>query len=64
MGAYEILRKKRLERNMSIGRAAQITGITKPTYIRIERGTNQPSINAAYKIKTRFGIDMEAWVQQ
>ena len=54
----EVMRKKRLERNLSLGDLALMVGVSRRTIYEYEKGTMEPSIEKAEKLIKILGEDI------
>lgn len=52
----EAIRKKRLKKGLSIGKMAEITGVSRRTLYGYERGMAKASVSTAYKLEWILGI--------
>lgn len=52
----ENLKRLRMERNLSLGRLAELSGVSKVMLSQIERGESNPTINTLWKIATGLQV--------
>ncbi|UCG36429.1 MAG: helix-turn-helix domain-containing protein [Candidatus Bathyarchaeota archaeon] len=52
----KVLRKKRLQKGLSIGKMAEITGVSRRTLYGYERGMAKASVSTAYKLEWILGL--------
>lgn len=60
----ENLNRLRLERNLSLGRLAELTGISKVMLAQIEKGEANPSINTIWKVAAGLKVSYTALLEQ
>lgn len=54
----EILRSRRKKLGLSQQQVAELVGISRSFYTRIELGTERPSLDVAFKIAKTLGLDV------
>jgi len=59
----ENLKKLRAERKLSLGEAAELTGVSKSMLGQIERGESSPTIATLWKIATGLGVSFTALLE-
>lgn len=60
----ENLNRLRLEHNLSLGKLAELTGISKVMLAQIEKGEANPSINTVWKIAAGLRVSYTALLEQ
>ena len=59
----ENLKNLRAERKLSLGEAAELTGVSKSMLGQIERGESSPTIATLWKIATGLGVSFTALLE-
>lgn len=59
----ENLKNLRAERKLSLGEAAELTGVSKSMLGQIERGESSPTISTLWKIATGLGVSFTALLE-
>ena len=60
----ERLKEIRNTRHLTLGEAAELTGVSKPMLGQIERGQSSPTINVLWKISTGLKIPLSFFCRQ
>lgn len=60
---HTFLRTLREERNISQDQLAREIGVSRPTYVQIEKGERELSVNEAQKLAAIFGMGLEQFLQ-